>query len=238
MSGFFSKAEQLWLRLSYSNMIDPKIPSGWFEFHDRLTTHMNGKEIDLKEHAESHYRILIEKHFKNLRHKKELPPTWLDLSLKNTILMDLARSTGFLTVGVDPSEKYCLSAFAKTHQVEQVDPLFYLRGLENDTVSGISMLRLLDCNSWIDGWKLFKESHRVLVQGGLLLAEYSCLLGGKKTNIEDFFRDPSREKPIHQDYLKFLCADLGFYDLYFSESVIGSKTTPQQTVYWMHCKKL
>lgn len=98
-------------------------------------------------------------------------PLAVDIGCGRGEWLHMLRELGFRTKGVDIDEGMLKSAVEKDLDVELVDGLSFLRSLEDQSVSVLTAFHVLEHLQFDRILEFFLESRRVLVPGGLLIAE-------------------------------------------------------------------
>jgi SAM-dependent methyltransferase len=124
---------------------------------------------------------------------------WLETLVEN----------GFNATGVDLDEGMLEACQARQLPAEKADALVYLRGMPNDSLCVVSGFHIVE-HIPFDGLKLLVvEANRVLKPGGLLILETpnaeNLIVG-----TQNFYLDPTHEKPIPHMLLEFLVSFSGF----------------------------
>jgi SAM-dependent methyltransferase len=124
---------------------------------------------------------------------------WLETLVEN----------GFNATGVDLDEGMLEACQARQLPAEKADALVYLRSMPSDSLCVVSGFHIVEHIPFDDLKLLVAEANRVLKPGGLLILETpnaeNLIVG-----TQNFYLDPTHEKPIPHMLLEFLVSFSGF----------------------------
>ncbi len=154
-----------------------------------------GNEKDIKEKMNS-YVTLIKNNTKELKKVLEIGPGRGEL-------LSLLKENNIDSIGVELDDVMCEVLKEKNLNFVKNDALSYLKTLDNNSISAIIAIQVVEHLS-IDDLKLFiSESHRVLQKGGSFVVETvnPTSLVALSSN---FFRDPTHKMPLNPDTLSYI----------------------------------
>lgn len=124
---------------------------------------------------------------------------WLETLVEN----------GFNATGVDLDEGMLEACKARNLPAEKADALVYLRSLPSESLCVLTGFHIVEHIPFGDLKLLVAEANRVLKPGGLLILETpnaeNLIVG-----TQNFYLDPTHEKPIPHMLLEFLVTFCGF----------------------------
>jgi SAM-dependent methyltransferase len=133
----------------------------------------------------------------------------LDLGCGRGEWLELISEHGFSAQGVDLDEEMLVACYDLGLNVNKGNALAYLRSVPDASQSLVSAFHLVEHLLFEDLTLLVKEALRVLVPAGLLILETpnpENLVVGTSS----FYLDPSHQRPIPPELLKFLSDTYGF----------------------------
>ncbi len=133
----------------------------------------------------------------------------IDLGCGRGEWLEWLRDLGFACQGVDLDAGMLQACRAIDLNVQELDAIEALRTLPANSVALVSAFHLVEHMAFDQVLELIKESHRVLVPGGLLMMETpnSENLGVGTWN---FYLDPTHQRPIPHLLLEFSAQFGGF----------------------------
>ncbi|MGA9222050.1 MAG: methyltransferase domain-containing protein [Pseudomonas graminis] len=124
---------------------------------------------------------------------------WLETLVEN----------GFNATGVDLDEGMLEACQARHLPAEKADALLYLKAMPSDSLCVLTGFHIVEHIPFDDLKQLVAEANRVLKPGGLLILETpnaeNLIVG-----TQNFYLDPTHEKPIPHMLLEFLVSFSGF----------------------------
>ncbi|TDV47380.1 O-antigen chain-terminating methyltransferase [Pseudomonas graminis] len=124
---------------------------------------------------------------------------WLETLVEN----------GFNATGVDLDEGMLEACQARHLPAEKADALLYLKAMPSDSLCVLTGFHIVEHIPFEDLKQLVAEANRVLKPGGLLILETpnaeNLIVG-----TQNFYLDPTHEKPIPHMLLEFLVSFSGF----------------------------
>ncbi len=216
MSGTASHAQPSWPqrlkrilgKLSYRDVINSSQPLGWDEFYSRFEEHFRGTPELIANRLLERYHRRLDDVFKQIAVADEAN-VLIDLGCGRGEFLDLARTVGFVTMGVDSSEQMCLAANSRGHRAEHSDLVAFLRQQPSNFAAAITSFHVIEHCSAHYVWTILQEAHRVLRPGGLFLLETPSI-ASLFVAARQFYLDPTHQRPVHLDYLAFAVRDAGF----------------------------
>lgn len=138
----------------------------------------------------------------------------VDIGCGRCEFVEILNSRGYTTTGVDINSLFVEHGTSKTLDIRKRDALKFLKSLEDNSISLISSLHLIEHFHLIKMKIFFKEIYRVLKPGGTLILETpnarNLLVSGG-----DFYRDPTHVNPIFPDTLDLILKYNGFEGEYY-----------------------
>lgn len=153
----------------------------------------------------------------------------VDLGCGRGEFLELLKENGISAKGVDLYDEYAEYCRMKDLDVVQGDAIEYLSG--NEKVDGIMAAQLvehLDTNQIVT---LCENAYKSLTETGVFIMETPNPTS-LSIYVNEFYLDPSHEKPVHPQMLKYLVEKAGFRDVeivYTEVSRVG-KTIPELRV--------
>ncbi len=134
----------------------------------------------------------------------------LDIGCGRGEWLEILKEHNYMAKGIDTNSNMIDFCKSKSLNVENIDAINYLKGLENNSLSLITGFHIIEhLDSFDTLLELLAESHRVLKSGGFTIFETpnprNILVGAS-----DFYIDPSHKTPIHPMTLKFFVQKIGF----------------------------
>lgn len=198
-----------WLaKFSYRDVINTMQPEGWDQFYSRFEAHFRGAPELIAKRMQDRYFKRLETFYRSVAADGEAT-ILVDLGCGRGEFLDLARSVGFVTHGVDCSEQMCEAANNRGHQADNMDILYFLKQQPSNSVAAITSFHVIEHCSAHYSWQLFQEAFRVLKPGGLLLLETPSI-ASLFVAARQFYLDPTHLRPVHLDYMAFAVRDAGF----------------------------
>ncbi len=171
-------------------------------FYSEFEAKFRGSEDQILARLEARYGKILESNSKNTHRA-------VDLGCGRGEFLDMARTKGFSTVGIDISKRFVDRCKSKGHHTELGDALFHLKRMPSESVDLVISMHVVEHCPFEYNLSIFKEAQRVLAKAGRLIVEtpslYSLWAGHRQ-----FYLDPTHSKPIHPELLKFMCESSGF----------------------------
>ncbi len=192
----------------------------WDNFYSRFEDHFRGTEELISVRLKERYGQLLLKDTLVTGHTKR---TFLDLGCGRGEFLDLAKASGYQTIGVDGSGLFCRKNKQKGHLVAHNDILKFLRQRPDASVDFCTLMHVIEHLDHKYAYLVCLEIFRVLAPGGIFIIETPSLFS-LWTGARQFYLDPTHLRPIHPDYLNFLCGEVGFArrELKFFAPIIDS----------------
>lgn len=191
--GFFNKI--------FSNADVGTSDPAWHEFYQRFEARFRGSDELIRERYLTRYGEFLRVSVKG--------GVLLDLGCGRGEFLDLAKSVGFKTQGIELSDAAARITAQKGHPVEQGDLLRFLERQSEQSFQAIVSFHVIEHCPAPYFWRVVREAFRALEPGGMLLIEtpslYSLWVAARQ-----FYLDPTHVRPIHPEYLRFLLEDSGF----------------------------
>ena len=175
--------------------------------YEKFEKHFRGSAEDIKNRQREYLPYVLGK-------KKVI-----DLGCGRGEFLEICREKGISATGVDLYSKYVNECKLKGLDVHCVDALDYLGLLEDSSVDGIVAFQLAEHLATAKLAEMCGLLYKKVICGGTVILETPnplCL--SIYTNA--FYIDPTHEKPVHPQTLKFFLENAGFSDvkILFTES--------------------
>ncbi len=185
----------------------PTSPKGWDDFYQRFEDRFRGSEAAILERLRSRY----EKDLGNLKSSlgQGATPLHLDLGSGRGELLDLTRSLGFQAIGVDSNRAACERTRKRGHHAIHGDCLRYLCDVPSDSLTLVTSLHMIEHCPSSYFWQVFGEVARSLKKNGVFLVETPSLYS-LWASARQFYLDPTHDRPVHPEFMRFMAEDSGF----------------------------
>lgn len=134
----------------------------------------------------------------------------VDLGCGRGELVSILADAGAVVIGVDSNAAQVFESAAS--RISEADLFTWLDQRDDNSVRAIVSLHVVEHLPLDLQVRLVHEARRVLVPGGALVLETpnaSSIVVGAST----FWVDPTHERPVHPEFLRFLAEDAGFVDV-------------------------
>jgi O-antigen chain-terminating methyltransferase len=131
-----------------------------------------------------------------------------DLGCGRGEFLSLLRDKGIPAFGVDNNPDAVTVTSELGVEVRQNDLMAFLRSTEDASLRAITMFQVVEHLPFAVLAQFFDEAVRVLVPGGLLLAETPNALN-LRVAATTFWLDPTHQHPLHPELLAFLAKEAG-----------------------------
>ncbi|GHX09813.1 class I SAM-dependent methyltransferase [Vibrio cholerae] len=169
-------------------------------FEDRF----RGSRDEIKKRLEC-YKPYI----KFVKNYNDNTPIAIDIGCGRGEWLEILSSFNIKGTGIDLDSGMLKACIEMNLDVLEGDGISYLKNIESDSISVVSAFHVIEHISFEKLTELVNEAFRVLKQGGLLILETpnpeSIIVG-----INNFYLDPTHEKPIPHQFLKFFTKYCGF----------------------------
>ena len=135
----------------------------------------------------------------------------LDIGCGRGEFLELMQEHGIGARGVDVDKDMVLYCKSKGFQVEDIDAISYLEGIEDKSLDGIFIDQVVEHLEPEYLIKMLSLCYQKLIYGGYILAETVNPLSFFSS--VNFYIDMSHKKPIHPETLKFLLGSSGFREI-------------------------
>ena len=133
----------------------------------------------------------------------------LDVGCGRGEWLELLCSCGYKAKGIDINRVMLEQCRARGFEVTESDVVQYLRSLPDNSLGAVTGFHIIEHLSFDDLMKLFRETSRVLKQGGIAIFEtpnpHNLLSGGI-----NFYVDPTHRNPLPSELTNFLLEYIGF----------------------------
>ena len=138
----------------------------------------------------------------------------VDLGCGRGEWLEILEENNINYLGIDSNEVMIRECNSRNLKVKHTDALGYLKKLNDNSVDCITGFHIIEhFNSFDEVLELLQESLRVLKSGGKVIFETpnprNILVGSN-----DFYIDPTHNKPLHPLTMKFFLKEIGFYKSY------------------------
>lgn len=178
----------------------------WEDFYQAFELRFRGRPEDLTERLKDRYSQLLQDHYQQSGAGAQRA---IDLGCGHGEFLGILKESGFWSLGIDCSAQAIKTSRSKGLEAEKSDTLKYLKKIPGGSVSLISSLHMIEHCEPEYNFKLVREIRRCLKPGGLLILETPSVLS-LWAGHRQFYLDPTHAKPVHPEYLKFLCQYHGF----------------------------
>jgi len=148
----------------------------------------------------------------------------LDLGCGRGEWLEVLQENGFNPQGVDSDESMLTVCRELGFSVEKRDALSALRALPDGSHALVSAIHVVEHLDFDQLRELVEETLRVLVPGGLLIME-TPNPENLFVSTQDFYRDPTHQRPIPPQLLSFLPEHAGFDRVRIVRSQVSSRQT-------------
>lgn len=135
----------------------------------------------------------------------------LDIGCGRGEFLELLQKKGIGAKGVDLEEDMVIYCRSRGLQVDKIDAISYLEGLEDKTLDGVFIDQVVEHLEPEYLIRMLRLCHQKLMYGHYLVAETVNPLS--LTSFMNFFIDQSHKKPIHPETLRFLLGAAGFREI-------------------------
>ena len=135
----------------------------------------------------------------------------LDIGCGRGEFLELMQEHGIGARGVDVDKDMVSYCKSKGFQVEDIDAVTYLEGIEDKSLDGIFIDQVVEHLEPDYLIKMLSLCYQKLIYGGYILAETVNPLSFFSS--VNFYIDMSHKKPIHPETLKFLLGSSGFREI-------------------------
>lgn len=178
----------------------------WEAFYQAFELRFRGRPEDLTERLRDRYAGLLQNHFQSSGAGVQRA---IDLGCGHGEFLQVLSECGFWGLGIDFSTQAIETTRAKGLEAISSDTLRYLKRVPTGTISLVSCLHMIEHCDPEYNFFLVREVKRCLKPGGLLILETPSILS-LWAGHRQFYLDPTHEKPVHPDYLRFMCQYHGF----------------------------
>lgn len=159
---------------------------------------------------------------------KEQDAPVLEIGSGRGEFLELLRENGIKASGIDMFKPFVNKCLRKDLDVQYGNGITLMKTIPGDTLGGVFAAQVVEHISNDDVITLYRESYRVLKEGGYCIFETQnpCCVS-IFTNA--FYIDPSHKKPIHPYYLEYIARLVGFTDvkIAFAEKSRADGNIPQ-----------
>ena len=167
----------------------------YFVFEERF----RGSRIDIKQRQSAFLQF-----FEHCR-------AVLDIGCGRGEFLELMQEHGIGARGVDVDKDMVLYCKSKGFQVEDIDAISYLEGIEDKSLDGVFIDQVVEHLEPDYLIKMLSLCYQKLIYGGYILVETVNPLSFFSS--VNFYIDMSHKKPIHPETLKFLLGSAGFREI-------------------------
>jgi O-antigen chain-terminating methyltransferase len=218
--------------LSYTSGFDKIFNSSarqWDAFYHHFELRFRGDSKTIAERLRSRYHDRISALAANFAaHSPHTTHTALDLGCGSGEFLDLCRSVGFTTLGIDLSPPAIAACHAKGHHAYCKDILSYLRSLKDQSISVVGLFHVIEHCPPRYMLAVFREVSRVLVPRGMFIVETPSLYS-LWSSVRQFYLDPTHLRPVHPEYISFL---LDYCSLSHEETLTAAPVTHAERPSW------
>ncbi len=133
----------------------------------------------------------------------------VDLGAGRGEWLDICREAGIPAYGIDDNPAMVADAMAKHLDVRLGDLLTHVAGLDAASLGAVTMFQVVEHLPFASLVELFVEIERILVPGGLFIAETpNCR--NLQVGTANFWLDPTHQRPVPPELLTVLASETGF----------------------------
>ncbi len=133
----------------------------------------------------------------------------VDLGCGRGEWLNLLRDSGIPAFGVDTNEAFAAEVAEAGHHIVVRDLLEFLRSVEERSLGAVTMFQVVEHLPLPVLLDALSHCARALVPGGVLIAETPNALNLSVAS-STFWIDPTHQKPLHPEFLKFCAQQVGF----------------------------
>ncbi len=174
----------------------------WDSFYHRFEECFRGSDQVIAERLALRYSQILKNHYQE-------KAQFLDLGCGKGEFLDLAKSMGYQTIGVDSSKVFARKNQGRGHAIFGMDILKALKKMPSASIKVCTLIHVVEHLDFRYTFEMVREVARVLTKDGLFIIETPSLFS-LWVSARQFYLDPTHEKPVHPNYLSFLCQDSGF----------------------------
>jgi SAM-dependent methyltransferase len=137
----------------------------------------------------------------------------LDIGCGRGEFLDLCKERNIKAAGIDTDQDMVNSCVARGLDVKKIDALSYLKSVEDDSIDGIFMDQVVEHLEPSYLVKLLEVCYKKMGKEGCIVIETVnplCFIA-----FANFYIDPTHQKPVHPETLKFLIEYARFRDPQF-----------------------
>jgi SAM-dependent methyltransferase len=147
----------------------------------------------------------------DLSHLANSNETVADIGCGRGELLAVLRESGIRAIGVDNNPSSIASLQERGFEASCEDLLDFLKRTPDSSLAVITMLHVVEHLPFDLLLLTFQEVFRVLKPGGIFIAETPNSLN-LNVGSSTFWIDPTHQKPLHPEVLRFLAGYFGFKD--------------------------
>lgn len=187
------------------------------EFYDNLYLHYNESLMpDSREEVKGRAVGYIDKLKKYCEEMnwESAQLNFVDLGCGECEWIELLAENGFHSIGVDSNSVVVRKVKEEQPEIEIIEQgaIEYLQSCADDSFHCISSFHMVEHMNYLTIMTLLKECHRVLKSDGMLIIE-TPNPQNILTSTYYFYMDPTHQKPIPLELMKFFLEECGF-DIY------------------------
>ncbi|MCF7363439.1 class I SAM-dependent methyltransferase [Vibrio diazotrophicus] len=174
------------------------------DFYRAFEDRFRGSRDEIKKRLECYKPYL-----KFIKNYNDNSPLAIDIGCGRGEWLEILSSFNIKGTGIDLDSGMLKACTEMNLDVLEGDGISYLKNIESDSISIVSAFHVIEHISFEQLTELVNEAFRVLKRGGLLILETpnpeNIIVG-----INNFYLDPTHEKPIPHQFLKFFTKYHGF----------------------------
>lgn len=140
----------------------------------------------------------------------------MDLGCGRGEFLSIARDYGFTAKGIDFNKEAVARCVDQGFEVTCGDLLSSMTKSPNDSCQLLTSFHVVEHCSAKYVLEVFREAYRILATDGLFVVETPSLYS-LWASARQFYLDPTHERPVHPEFLRFMGEDIGFRDIQLME---------------------
>jgi SAM-dependent methyltransferase len=174
------------------------------DFYRAFEDRFRGSRDEIKKRLECYKPYL-----NYIKNNHDNNPLAIDIGCGRGEWLEILSSFNIKGTGIDLDSGMLKACIEMNLDVVKGDGITYLKDIQSDSISIVSAFHVVEHINFKQLTELVNEAFRVLKRGGILILETpnpeNIIVG-----INNFYLDPTHEKPIPHQFLKFFTTYCGF----------------------------